>query len=260
MFYIGDCVEYMNSMDSCSVDLTITSPPYNNNRLYKGYKFDYKCVLKSLFKVTKVGGVVVWVVNDAFIDGSESLTSFKTAIYAVEECGFKLHDTMIYQKNCYPFPPTNKYYQQFEYMFVFSKGTPKTTNLLTTNLVRNRPKQHQITVRKKDGSTITQFANPQNDSKLLDNVWYLDVGYNRSTKDKIAFNHPATFPEELVRLHLLTWSNEGDLIFDPMCGSGTTCKVAFLEGRKFVGVDCSDEYINKICIPRLESFGWVPPL
>ena len=122
-------LETMARMPDGFIDLTVTSPPYDNLREYKGFSFPFENIAKELYRVTKDGGVLVWVVADSVIDGSESGTSFKQALYFKEQ-GFNLHDTMIYQKNSYPFPPTNRYYQQFEYMFVFSKKKPNTANLL----------------------------------------------------------------------------------------------------------------------------------
>jgi site-specific DNA-methyltransferase (adenine-specific) len=214
-----------NNIPDNFVDLTVTSPPYDNLRTYKGFTFDYKSMLQELYRITKDGGIVVWIVNDAVKNNSETLTSFKQAIYAKEECGFNVHDTMFYQKNSYPFPMSNRYYQQIEYMFVFSKGKPKTANLLRCEA---KGRKRSSTTRNPDGTT----------------------------KDKIAYKHPAQFPENLARDHILSWSNEGDIVFDPMCGAGTTCKEAYLLHRNFIGVDMSEEYINTICIPRLEQYGW----
>ena len=126
----GDCVEVMKSWPEECIDLTVTSPPYDDLRDYRGYTFDFESIARELYRVTKPGGVVVWVVGDATINGSETGTSFRQALYFKDVCGFKLHDTMIYKKKASRFPDTNRYYQVFEYMFVFSKGTPKTFNLI----------------------------------------------------------------------------------------------------------------------------------
>ena len=236
------------------IDLTVTSPPYDNLRTYKGFTFDYKSMLKELYRVTKDGGVVVWIVNDAVKNNSETLTSFKQAIYAKEECGFNVHDTMFYQKNSYPFPMSNRYYQQIEYMFIFSKGKPKTANLLRCEA---KGRKRSSTTRNPDGTTSKTKYETGHKDRVRDNIWLYDTGYMRTTKDKIAYKHPAQFPENLAKDHILSWSNEGDTIFDPMCGAGTTCKEAYLLHRNFIGVDMSDEYINNICIPRLEQYGWI---
>ena len=252
MLIHGDCLKEMKKMKEKSIDLTVTSPPYDDLRKYNGFIFDYKAVLNELFRVTKDGGVVVWVVGDKTNKGSETLTSFKQALFA-KEIGFNVHDTMIYQKNSYPFPMSTRYYQQFEYMFILSKGKPKTTNLLRCEA---RGRKRVSTTRNADGTTSKTKYETGHDTRVKDNVWLFDTGYMRTTKDKIAFKHPAQFPEQLAKDHILTWSNEGDIVLDPMCGSGTVCKVAFLNNREFKGIDTSKEYIEDICKPRLKQYGW----
>jgi DNA modification methylase len=123
----GDCLEVMKKIPDGSVDLVLTSPPYDNLRTYNGYNFDFEGIAKELHRVTKDGGVIVWVVGDATIKGSETGTSFKQALY-FKEIGFNLHDTMIYHKNNYPPLTHNRYEQCFEYMFVFSKRYLKSFN------------------------------------------------------------------------------------------------------------------------------------
>ena len=125
--YCADNVIFMKeNIPSNFIDLTVTSPPYDNLRAYNGYSWDFESVAQELYRITKDGGVVVWVVGDATIKGSETGTSFKQALY-FKEIGFKLHDTMIYQSDKPPLTH-NRYEQKFEYMFVFSKGRPKTFN------------------------------------------------------------------------------------------------------------------------------------
>ena len=235
-----------------SVDLTITSPPYDNLRDYKGYTFDFEAVAGELFRVTKEGGVVVWIVGDATVDGSETGTSFRQALYFIE-IGFNLHDTMIYQKNNYPFPPSNRYFGVFEYMFVFSKGNPKTFNPIR---VRTKNKCGTRNTRKKDGSLIKMKYETGKEFRNKENVWIYTTGSNHSTRDKVAFKHPAIFPEQLAEDHIKSWSNEGDIVLDPMCGSGTTCKMALLNNRRFIGIDISEEYCdiaNERIKPYLEQ-------
>jgi len=234
----GKCEEVLKNFPNNSIDLTVTSPPYDNLRKYKGYTFKFEETANELYRVTKQGGVVVWVVGDATINGSETGTSFKQALY-FKETGFNLHDTMIYYKNSYPFPPVNRYYQQFEYMFVFSKNKPNHVNLLKQKSLYSGSATH--TQRGKDGIT-KKFTSTAKKERIKDNIWKYETGYMKSTKDKIAYIHPATFPEQLAQDHILSWSNEGDIVLDPMCGSGTTCKMAKVNGRKFIGIDTSEEY------------------
>ena len=241
----GENVKVLKTLEANSIDLTVTSPPYDNLRNYNGYSFDFESLKKELFRVTKEGGVVVWVVGDATVKGSETGSSFKQALGFIEE-GFRLHDTMIYQKdNPPPVGGHNRYYQAFEYMFIFSKGSPKTFN------PQKRPRRNKYNdkrtrrfkagVRNKDGSFVKKETKINTIVKR-ENVWRYVVGGGNSTKDKEAFKHPAIFPEKLALDHILSWSNEGDLVLDPFCGSGTTLKIAHQSGRRFIGVDISFEY------------------
>jgi DNA modification methylase len=243
--YLGDCLEVMKDIPDKSIDMVLTSPPYDNLRTYNGYTFDFEGIAKELYRVTKDGGVVVWVVNDGTKNGGETGTSFRQALKFMD-IGFILHDTMIYQKNSYPFPPVNRYYQQFEYMFVFSKGKPKTANIQRQENVWKQKDKHSSTQRNKDGTTSHLKYETGLDTRKMDNVWKIDTGYMRGTKDKIAFKHPATFPDLLAERHILSWSNEGDTILDPMAGSGTTLKMAKKNNRNYIGIEISKEYIEII--------------
>lgn len=245
--YNENCLETMAKMEDNLIDLTVTSPPYDDLRDYKGYSFEFEKVAKELYRVTKNGGVVVWVVNDSTKNGSETLTSFKQAIYFKEICGFNIHDTMIYEKNhVVPNPPNNKrYIQIFEYMFVLSKCMPTTYNpLLETK--KTKCFKHTYGFRQTDGSIKKKEITNNNDMKKKSNVWKYKIGYGISSKDDIAFKHPAIFPEELAKDHILSWSNENDIIYDCFAGSGTTLKVAKLLKRNFIGSEISGEYCNII--------------
>lgn len=249
----GDCVEVMKSWPEECIDLTVTSPPYDDLRDYRGYTFDFESIARELYRVTKPGGVVVWVVGDATINGSETGTSFRQALYFKDVCGFKLHDTMIYKKKTISFPNTNRYYQAFEYMFVFSKGRPKTVNLIRDK--RNLCFGDAVsgTDRKKDG-TFEERRKGKIIPKLgvRFNVWEYPTGRGNSARDEIAFQHPAVFPEQLAADHIVSWSNPGDIVLDPMCGSGTTCKMALKLGRRFIGIDIAEEYCE-IARKRVEA-------
>lgn len=250
--YNMDCVEGLKKTPDCSIDLTVTSPPYDNLRKYNGFTWDFESVAKELYRVTKDGGVVVWVVGDSYDKrGSETLTSFKQALF-FKEIGFNVHDTMIYQKNSYPFPPSNRYYQQFEYMFIFSKGKPKTTNLLRQNTKWRKNTAEVSTCRNKDGSTTAMKYEKGKVDRIRDNVWVINTGYMRTTTDKFAYKHPAMFPEQLVNDHILSWSNENDTVLDPFMGSGTTAKMAKLNNRNYIGFEISKEYCE-IAEQRLEA-------
>ena len=238
--YAADCVEFMGLMPSECVDLAVTSPPYDNLRNYKGYSFEFERIAEGLFRVIKDGGVVVWVVGDK-INGGRSLTSFRQGIY-FQEIGFNIHDIMIYQKKNTPFMRSNAYTNAYEFMFVLSKGNPKTFNPLKEKTVRSG---FEMVVFNKGADGINRKNLKElKPEKTKTNIWSYAVGLGGTTSDKIAFEHPATFPEKLAQDHILSWSNEGDLVLDPMCGSGTTCKMAFLSERKYLGIDISEEYIN----------------
>lgn len=245
--YNENCLDTMSKMPENFIDLTITSPPYDNLRTYndnidKTWNEDvWREIIKELYRVTKKGGVVVWIVGDATINGSETGTSFKQALFA-KECGFNLHDTMIYQKNSYTFPQPNRYYQVFEYMFVLSKGNPKVYNIQRVKTKYKRTDKSSY--RNKDGTIEKMKYSVGNDTRKDDNIWKFNVGFGISSTDKISFKHPATFPEKLVEKHIISWSNEGDLIYDCFMGSGTTAKMAILNKRNFIGSELSKEYCD----------------
>ena len=233
----GDCLEVMKKMEDNSIDLTVTSPPYDNLRDYNGYTFDFEGIAKELYRVTKDGGVVVWVVGDATIKGSETGTSFKQALY-FKEIGFNLHDTMIWNKGCFSAVGAlvNRYAPVYEYMFILSKGYLKTFNPIKDRKTIHGGKKVNGTVRNKDG-TMKSFSKEVtiNEYGQRFNIWEQSPQRQRG-------GHPAPFPEKLAEDHILSWSNEGDTVLDPMCGSGTTLKMAKLNNRKFIGIEISEEY------------------
>ncbi len=239
----GDCLEVMKDIPDNSIDMVLTSPPYDNLRDYKGYTFDFEGIAKELYRITKDGGVVVWIVGDATIKGSETGTSFKQALY-FKEVGFNLHDTMIWRKTT-PVPQfkTKRYTNSFEYMFVFSKNQPNVCNYIETDCKtagnkKNRNNKGSFSLssadRPREEVTITK------DKKILDNVWEYPVGGHKD------LGHPAIFPEKLAEDHIISWSNEGDIILDPMAGSGTTLKMAKKNNRNYIGIEISQEYIDII--------------
>lgn len=251
--YHGDCLGVMQYIpgSSDSVDLTVTSPPYDNLRSYNGNnelwgEHVWKAVLADLYRVTKPGGVVVWVVGDATIRGSETGTSFKQALWAME-CGFNLHDTMIYEKNGAAYPAgvnSNRYSQVFEYMFIFSKGKPKTSNLIKDkpNKWAGIPTFGKSSNRQKDGTLKIGGKRVVGETGYRNNIWRINNG--KGFGSIAAFKHPATFPEQLANDHIISWSNEGDTVFDPFMGSGTTGKMAKLLGRNFIGIELDLSYFN----------------
>lgn len=243
--YLGDCLEVMSNFQSELVDLTVTSPPYDNLRTYAGtleWNFEiFQQVANELYRITKDGGVVVWVVGDKTVKGSETLTSFKQAIY-FNEIGFNVHDTMIYKKTN-PIPQNhNRYEQCFEYMFVFSKGKPKTFNPIKEE-TKNKGKSFDWGGRKTkmDDSQCRRHRESElievNPTKTKMNIFEYSIGGGKT-------GHPAVFPERLAEDHILSWSNEEDLVFDPFMGSATTAKMALLNNRRFIGIEKVTEYFE----------------
>ena len=229
-------LETMARMPDNFVDLTVTSPPYDNLRDYKGYSFPFEEIAKELFRVTKVGGVVVWVVGDATIKGSETGTSFRQALYFMQ-CGFYLHDTMIYKKaNALPNANSKRYRQCFEYMFVFSKG-----EINTFNPIKVEVKRFDIGKQRQKNGSIEKYEKKysENKERKIDNIFEYGVGGTNT-------GHPAIFPEQLANDHIVSWSNENDIVYDPFMGSGTTAKMAILNNRNWIGSEMSEEYCSII--------------
>ena len=238
-----DCVAGMEMIDDNTVDLTVTSPPYDDLRKYKGYSFDFESVAKQLYRITKQGGVVVWVIGDQTVKGSESGSSFRQALYFMS-LGFNLHDTMIYEKNSMSMPDSVRYYQKFEYMFVFSKGKPKTFNPIKDHKNTAKRWGKKFHVQDKEGNKIEKTRELENNEfGVRFNIWKYNTGFHGTTNDKI--NHPAPFPEKLAEDHIVSWSNEGDIVLDPFMGSGTTAKMALVNKRKYVGFEVSKDYCEE---------------
>jgi DNA modification methylase len=226
-----DCLDTMSRLPDNFIDLTVTSPPYDNLREYNGYSFDFEPIARELLRITKPNGILVWVVGDATIAGSESGTSFRQALY-FKEIGFKLHDTMIYEKNSPAYPArrdSNRYTQIFEYMFVFAKG-----KVANNRLICDKPNKW---AGHKDFSG--KLKNPVPDFSPRNNIWKYTTSFN-------GVSHPAPFPEGLAHDHILSWSNEGDLVYDPFMGSGTTAYVAKKLNRNYLGSEISQEYCQLI--------------
>jgi site-specific DNA-methyltransferase (adenine-specific) len=256
--YNEDCLETMKRMEDKSVDLVVTSPPYDNLRNYNGFDFDFENTAKELFRIIKWGGVVIWVVNDATINGSETGTSFKQALY-FKEVGFNLHDTMIYEKNGASYPSQDKYYQIFEYMFILSKGMPKTVNLLKDRKNLWGGSWGKSSRRDVNGNLISRDKIISNDNGIRFNIWRYNTGKGFSTKDEIAYQHPAIFPDKLAQDHIISWSNEKDIIYDPFMGSGTTAVACLNLNRNYIGSEISPEYC-KIAEERIRIVNSQPKL
>lgn len=255
----GNCVEVMKEFDDNFIDLTLTSPPYDNLRTYKGFVFPFEEIAQQLYRITKEGGIVVWVVNDATIKGSETGTSFKQALY-FKEIGFNLHDTMIFQKtNPIPQIYRQRYNGIFEYMFVFSKGKVKTHNPIKIDCLHAGLKLNGTTYKNysKGEQKRDKMAKPVKKQKIKGNIWEYVVG--KKKEDQAAKGHPAPFPMALARDHINSWTNKGDLVLDPMNGSGTSCLSALQLGRDYIGIDMSEEYCM-LARTRIKEFEQQPRL
>ena len=250
--YNENNLDTMARMPDNFIDLTVTSPPYDNLRDYNGYSFEFELIAKELYRVTKDGGVVVWVVGDKVRKGSESGTSFRQALYFID-CGFDLNDTMIFKKsNAMPTEKSRRYYQKFEYMFILTKGKPITFNPITEQCVSTR--NYKSNWGRKDDKMISSTGKSRStaNEKVKGNIWEYAISKGGSTNDTIAFNHPAIFPEKLANDHIISWSNEGDIVYDPFAGAGTTAKMSILNNRKWIASEVSSEYCD-IISNRLEQ-------
>ena len=257
----GDCLEVMKNIPDGLVDLTVTSPPYDNLRNYNGNnelwnEGIWKDVIKELYRVTRDGGIVVWIVGDATINGSETGTSFKQALWA-KEMGFNLHDTMIYRKQNYTPLTHRRYEQEWEYMFCFSRGKPKTFNPIKVPCkYAGQTTWGQPNMYKTNNGELTKVKQTViKDEKIKGNIFEYLVGSTQTGKIK----HPAMFPEQLTSDQIISWSNEGDLVFDPFMGSGTTGKMAKLLNRRFIGIELDQTYFNT-AKERIENYRKQKPL
>lgn len=233
----ADCRDILPMLEP--VDLVLTSPPYGNLREYGGHSFDWKTTIDAIIPVIKVGGVCVWVVGDETVNGSESGESFRQALYFIDK-GMKLYDTMIYEKNSPPLTH-RRYEQYFEYMFVISNGKVSIFNPLEDVKLWKDNRKCKSVRREKDGSSDLGFASSKT-TKIRGNVWRYNIGGGHVTKDKVAYKHPAIFPEKLASDHIVSWTNKDSTILDPMCGSGTTIKIAKIHGRKAIGIEINEAY------------------
>ena len=251
--YNESCLETMSKMPDGYIDLTITSPPYDELRNYNnnvtgpkpefnGYTFPFEKIAKELYRVTKKGGVVVWVVGDSCDKGNETGSSFRQALF-FKQCGFNLFDTMIYSKPPRGAVGNNKtYWQSFEYMFIFSKGSPKTINLIKDRGNKDARNGDNGTKRLKNGELLKLKRGGYSAFGRRTNIWEYHIGKGHSASDNIAYEHPAIFPEKLAKDHIYTWSKVGDLVYDPMMGSGTVAKMCILQERDYIGSEISKNY------------------
>ena len=265
--YNENCITGMQQMDAESVDLCVTSPPYDDLRTYNdSSKWDhetFKQVADELTRVLKPGGVIMWNVGDATIKGSETGSSFRQCLYFMDNCGLRLHDTMIYQKTGTAFasgPKSVRYTQVFEYCFILSKGKPKTVNLIQDkkNAWAGVHSWGNATSRAKTGEMNDpgKHSKPIREFGVRNNIWIIKNSGGFGQSNKAVYKHPATMPEALARDHILSWSNPGDVVIDPFMGSGTTARMAIETDRKYIGFEIDPEYysISQECVPQVTIF------
>ena len=257
VFY-SDSAKLLKLMPDSSIDLVITSPPYDDLRDYKNsnnlWNFKkFQDIARQLFRVLKQGGVVVWVVGDKTNNGSKTLSSFKQALF-FQELGFNIFDVIIYEKTGTSPPHPGRYFNSFEYMFILSKGKPKTINLLRDkkNKWGGQMTFGNVSRREKDGSLTNKGRKKINEFGIRTNIWKYANGKGFTTKDKIAYEHPAIFPEKLVSDHINSWSNEDDVVLDIFGGSGTTIKVAKRMNRNWIYIDHVERYCE-IAVERINA-------
>jgi len=243
--YNTDCLEFLKTVSDESIKFTLTSPPYDNIRNYNGYSFPFEDIAKELYRTTKRGGVVAWNVADATVNGSETGTSMRQALYFMS-LGFRLHDTMIYaKKNPMPASVNSKrYHQAWEYVFILSKDAPETFNPI---MVKAKYYGGAASMKHRgENGELNYHKTKRNEFTKVRNVFEYSIGGGHSTKDKVAYGHPALMPEQLASDMISTWTNPGDEVFDPFTGAGTTAKVCHVLGRKFFGTEISTEYCNLV--------------
>ncbi len=253
--YNSCCLRGMGRMTDAAVDLVVTSPPYDDLREYRknsawNYEF-FKKVAAELARVLKPGGVIVWNVNDQVVNGGKTGSSFRQALFFMDECGLRLHDTMIYEKTGVAFASgarSVRYTQKFEFVFILSKGKPK-----AIHLIRDKPNKWagarswgNASARTPDSEIRKTAAKtkPVREFGVRNNIWTIKNSGGFGQKDKSAYKHPATMPEELAHGHILSWSDPGDVVLDPFLGSGTTARIAKEENRRYIGFEIDSEYFE----------------
>lgn len=242
----GDALEMLRTLPAESVHCCVTSPPYDNLRTYGGYSWEFEGIARELFRVLVAGGVLCWNVNDATVDGSETLTSCKQKIFFREQVGFRVHDTMIYEKLNFSHPESSRYHQMFEYVFVLSKGSPRVFNPIKDkpNIWAGSGTFGKNTLRESDGLMKERKRNIITEFGRRGNVW---TGRTRGQEEVCgSLPHPAMMPKWLARDLILSWSDPGETVLDPMCGSGTTLTEAIQTGRRAIGIELNPEYVQLI--------------
>jgi site-specific DNA-methyltransferase (adenine-specific) len=251
--YLGDCRDILPTLGK--VDAVVTSPPYDGLRTYNGLQKpeDFLDVIGLLAAGLTNGGVMMWNVADATVQGSETGTSFRQALHAMS-CGLNLHDTMIYIRENVNFPEAVRYFSGHEYMFVFSNGQPKTFNPIKDRRNKWAGTTMHGTDRQVDGSLkkISGAGKEILPSGMRFNYWLM----SNNSGDT---GHPAPMPYSMAHDHAVTWTNPGDIILDPFMGSGTTGVACANLGRSFIGIEREPAYFDIACrrIARAYEQPWL---
>jgi site-specific DNA-methyltransferase (adenine-specific) len=248
----SDAVSAMQQhLSDNSIDLVLTSPPYDDLRTYNdSISWSWEVFVETaneLTRVLKPGGVIVWNTGDQTVNGSETGNSFRQALHFKDSCGLRLHDTMIWQKSNFSNPSQTRYHQVFEYVFILSKGAPKTFNPIIDrkNIYGGKPGSFgENTVTNRDGSKSIRDRKVNREYGMRHNVWVVNTAGQEQTAKR--WGHPAMFSLEFAMDQMRSWSNEGDLAYDPFGGSGTTAEAAIRLGRQFVVSEIDATYCEII--------------
>ncbi len=241
---LSDCRDGMAALSNECIPFTLTSPPYDGLRTYDGLAdWNFMDVAKELYRITMQGGVVVWVVQEQIIDGSESGETSRQRL-AFANIGFRLHHTMVMGKLGGIQFSSNRYGRPLEYAFILSKGPPRYFNPL-----RDRPNKEAGRVkvflnRNRDGSFAPVKRTQVHPYGLRGSIWFYPTGKNNSAKEDYAFEHPALMPEQMAEDDILSWTKVGDLVFNPFAGAGTALKMALLNHRSYLGFEINPKYVE----------------
>lgn len=255
----GECSKVMSGWPADCIDMVLTSPPYADLLNYRGFKFDLAAIARQLFRVLKDGGVMVWVIGDKTVDYSRQMIPY-THAFGLRDAGFCIYDVMIYSKPAGRYMNRYRYPNVYEHMIVASKGKPKTFNPIMVKTKKPGDSRNTTILHRDADNNRTLGYRTTAEERPHDNIWKYSPGFG--AVDRYAFEHPAVFPEKLARDQIISWSNPNDIVLDPMCGSGTTLKMARVYGRRYAGIDVAPEYLEIVrrrlreCSPNMERYLW----
>jgi len=241
--YNGDCWELVRELPDECIPLALTSPPYGNMRDYGGHRCDTLGLIDELYRVIRPGGIAVWVEQDQ-IKGKRCSDSVFEHGCSFRGMGFQLVSEIVLERAGFR-APTHGHYGTPEVALVFSKGKPTVINIIKDrpNKTAGAPVKHSVRNRQgvlefqKTGKVVQPFGR-------RGCVWRYNAGFNNSSRDEFAFGHPAIMPEQVAEDLIIAFSRPGDLVLDPMCGSGTTLKMALLNHRRFLGFEIHEPYVE----------------